>query len=154
MLVMFPTAIMLVGFLPKSSRRLLASALFQHIITIATKHALPLLAVGSGLALVTLYGVQHDLVGIVCIVAVEPLIPVVSCGISEDAAGRVEGSSNNRATDRRVPFEAVLCIFVPEVESAVASGCAEGTVLRVEGDVVDSVDLGDVALCGITVTLE
>ena len=42
----------------------------------------------------------------------------------------------------------MLGVTVPEVERAVAAGGAEGTVLRVEGNGVDGVDVGDVARVG------
>lgn len=40
------------------------------------------------------------------------------------------------------------------MESAVAAGSTEGAVLWMEGDIVDRVDIGDVALRRVTVTLE
>jgi len=48
----------------------------------------------------------------------------------------------------------MLCIFIPEVERAVAAGRAEGAVDRVERDVVHRVNVGNAALRLISVTLE
>ena len=50
----------------------------------------------------------------------------------------------------------MLCVLVPEVEGAIAAGGAEGAMLRVEGNGVDGIDVGDVALvgCVLSVALE
>ena len=50
----------------------------------------------------------------------------------------------------------MLCVLVPEVECAVATGCAEGTMNGVEADRVDGVDVADVAVgrWSLTVALE
>lgn len=104
--------------------------------------ALPLLDIRPGLALLALDGVEHDLVGDLGVVAHEALGPVVADGVGEDVAAAVERRGRDAAADRRVPLEPVLGVLVPEVERAVATGRAEGPVLRVERDVVDGVDLG------------
>lgn len=115
---------------------------------------LPLLNAGPGLALVALDGVEHDLVGVVLAVGHVALAPVVADGVREDGAARVEGGRRDAAADVRVPLEPVLRVLVPEVERAVATGRAEGPVLRVERDVVDGVHLGRVALGRVAVALE
>lgn len=97
---------------------------------------------------------QHDLVGVLGVVALVALAPVVADGVGEDAARGIEGRGHDAAADGRVALEAVLGVLVPEVEGAVATGRGEGAVLRVERDVVDAVDVGNVALWRVAVTLE
>lgn len=75
--------------------------------------------------------------------------PVVTNRIREDVAVAAERRRGDAAADLRVALETVLGVLVPEVECAVAAGGAEGAVLRVEGDGIDGVDFGDVALGGV-----
>lgn len=97
---------------------------------------------------------EHDLVRVRGRVALVALAPVITNGVGKDAAGLVERCRGDAAADVGVALETVLRVLVPEVESAVATGCTKGTVLGVEGDVVDRVDGGGVALGGVAVALE
>lgn len=99
---------------------------------------------------------QHDLVGSLLSVGGVSLAPVVADRVSEDVSGTVEGTGSDRASDGRVTLETVLGVLIPEVEGAVAAGCAESSVDGVEGDGVDGVDVADVALAGwcLAVALE
>jgi hypothetical protein len=110
---------------------------------------LPLLVAGPGLALVANDGMQLDLDGVLRVVAAVALAPVVADGICEDVAGTREGCGRDAAADFGVTLETVLGVLVPEVEGAVATGGAEGAVDRVEGDCVDRVYFGDIALGGV-----
>lgn len=78
-----------------------------------------------------------------------PLTPVVADGVREDIAVLVEAGGGDAATDFGVAFQTVLGVLVPEVESAVGAGGAEGAMLWVEGDRVDGVDFCDVARGGV-----
>ena len=91
---------------------------------------------------------QHDLIRRLWGVEGVALTPVVADGIREDGAVPVESRRGDGATDIWITFEPVLGILVPEVERAVAAGCAEGTVDRVEGYGVDGVDVRDVLVVG------
>lgn len=97
---------------------------------------------------------QHHLGRVVGGVTLVPLGPVVADGVGKDVTRLVEGGRGDAAADLRVALEAVLGVLVPEVERAVATGRAEGAVDRVERDVVDRVDIGDVALGLVAVALE
>lgn len=97
---------------------------------------------------------EHDLVRVRGRVTLVALTPVVTDGVGKDAARLVERCRGDATTYVGVALETVLRILVPEVEGTVATGCAEGAVLRVEGDVVDGVDAGGVALGGVAVALE
>lgn len=119
-----------------------------------TPHRLSLLDARAGLTLIRLHGMQHDLDGIVLIVGLVPLGPVVAHGVRKDVAIAVEVGRGNGRAHIGVTFKSVFCVLVPEVERAVGAGCREGAVYRVEGDVVYGVDVGDVALRRVTVTLE
>lgn len=116
--------------------------------------ALPLLAIRPGLALVALYRVQHDLVGVVGAVTVEALAPVVTDSVGEDGSVRVECSGGDGTTHGWVTLEPVLGVLVPEVESAIAAGRAECAMLGVERNVVDRIYLCCVALGRVSVALE
>lgn len=83
--------------------------------------SLPLLAVWSGLALVRLNWVQHDLVCELWVVVRVSLAPVVRHGVREDVAAAVEARSGDGTADFGVAFQTVLGVFVPEVECAVAA---------------------------------
>lgn len=99
---------------------------------------------------------QHDLVRQSSVVVRISLAPIIRHGVCEDAARAVEVCRADGAADFGVAFQTVLGVFVPEMEGAVATGCAESSVLGVEGDGVDGVDVCDVALVGdvLAVTLE
>lgn len=116
--------------------------------------SLPLLNRRSGLALVAVNGVEHDLDGVGLRVVLVALAPVVTNGIGEDASVLVECRRGDAAADLGVSLESVFGVLVPEVEGAVRSSGAEGTVDGVEGDVVYGVDIGSVILGGISVALE
>jgi hypothetical protein len=74
---------------------------------------LPLLRHRSWLGLVLLDGMQHDLVGVLRVVARMTLAPVVRNGIREDAAVPVECSSRNGSSNRWIALETVLGVLVP-----------------------------------------
>lgn len=99
---------------------------------------------------------QHDLIRRLGRIDRVPFTPIVTDRVGEDGAGAVESGGGNGAADLRVALEAVLGVLVPEVEGAVGPGGAEGAVDRVEGDCVDGVDVGDVALArwGLAVAFE
>lgn len=97
---------------------------------------------------------HHDLVWVVWSVGLEALAPVVADGVGEDVAVEAEARARDWGADGWVALEAVLGVLVPEVESSVRAGCAEGAVDWVEGDGVDCVDAGDVAGWWVAVALE
>jgi hypothetical protein len=139
-------------------RRAVRSALSRRRRTTCPHHSLdrrnttgilPLLRAGAGLALIADNGVQLDLDGILGSVSAKALAPVVANGVGEDVAFAGEARGGDGAADLGVALEAVLCVLVPEVEGAVGARGAEGAVLRVEGDGVDRVDFGHVALGGV-----
>ena len=115
---------------------------------------LPLLDAGPRLALVSRYRVQHHLGRVGRRVALEALAPVVADGVGKDGSGLVERRRRDASSDVGVALEPVLGILVPEVEGTVATRRAEGSVLRVERDVIDRVDVGDASLGGIAMALE
>ena len=92
---------------------------------------------------------QLDLDGVLRSVSAKALAPVVADGIRENVAVAGEARGGDGAADLGVPLEAVLGVLVPEMEGAVGACGAEGAVLRVEGDGVDRVDFGHVALRGV-----
>lgn len=107
---------------------------------------LPLLAVWPWLTLIWPDWVQHDLVGVLWVVRSIALAPVVGYCIGEDTASSVEGSRADCASNLGVTLQSVFGVLVPEMESAIAACSTEGTVLWVEGDSVDRVDVRHVAL--------
>jgi hypothetical protein len=92
---------------------------------------------------------QLDLDRVLRVVPAVSLTPVVANRVRKDVACAREGGGGDAAADFWVAFEAVLGVLVPEVEGAVAAGGAEGAVDGVEGNCVDAVDFGDVALVGV-----
>jgi hypothetical protein len=122
----------------------------------AINHSLPLLIARPGLALVPDNRMQLDLDWVVRRVATVPLAPVVTDCVGKDVARATETCGGDASTNLWVALEAVLCVLVPEMESPVAAGGAEGAVNGVEGDGVDGVDFGDVALVrvGLAVAFE
>lgn len=62
--------------------------------------------------------------------------------------GAADASANLRVT-----LQTVLGVLVPEVEGAVATGGAESTMDRVEGNRVDRVDVGLIAGVGCVLTM-
>lgn len=62
---------------------------------------------------------HHDLVLILQRVPRVALAPVVADGVGEDAAVVVEARRRDGAARRRVALQAVLGVFVPEVECAI-----------------------------------
>jgi len=115
---------------------------------------LPLLDIWSGFAFVWLHWMQHHLRGISRAIALVPLAPIVTDGVRKYRALLVELRGCDTTADSWVPFETVFSILIPEVESTVAASGAERPVLGMEGDVVDGVDVGYVALRLVSVTLE
>ena len=99
-------------------------------------------------ALILLHGMQHNLVGQLRRIDGVALAPIVTDGVGKNIAGAVEGRGGDGAAYFRVALEPVLGVLVPEMERAIAAGCAEGTVDGVEGDGVDGKYVGHVALCG------
>ena len=131
---------------------LLLRTAFPHIRVLTrlnTARTLPLLRAGAGLALIANNRMQLDLDGVLGGVSAKALAPVVADGVGKDVAVAGEARGGDGAADLRVPLEAVLGVLVPEVEGAVGARSAEGAVLRVEGDGVDGVDFGHVALRGV-----
>ena len=76
------------------------------------------------------------------------LTPVVTHSISKDVPVTVESSAGDSSPNGWVSFQTVLCILIPEVEGTVTTSGTESAMNRVEGDVVDGVDVADVALVG------
>lgn len=97
---------------------------------------------------------QHDLGRVRGAVALVSLAPVVADGVGKDRSRLVECCRRDAATNVWIPLKPMLCIFVPEVESPITTGGAECAMLGVKRDVVDCVDIGDVALRGVTMAFE
>lgn len=97
---------------------------------------------------------QHNLDWIALGVVLVALAPVVSNSISEDATVLVESRGGNAASDVGIPLETVLGVLVPEVERAVRSGSAKGSVDGMEGDIVDSMYIDDVVHRRISMAFE
>jgi hypothetical protein len=110
---------------------------------------LPLLAAWARFALIANDRVQFELDWVLWRIPGEALAPVVAYGVGKDVAVPGEGGCSDAASNLGVALETVLGVFVPEVEGAVATSCAEGAVLRVEGDCVDRVNFGHVARIGV-----
>lgn len=96
---------------------------------------------------------QHDLVRVLLRVMRVALAPIVADCVGEDVAVAVELCRRDGSADLRVPLEPMLGVLVPEVEGAVATGGAKGAVLGMEGDGVDRVNFGDVALGGVVLAV-
>ena len=92
---------------------------------------------------------ELQLDGIARRVARVAFTPIVADSVREDVAVFAECRGGDAAANLGVAFEAVLSVLVPEVEGAVATGSAEGTVLWVEGYSVYGVDFGYVACGGV-----
>lgn len=97
---------------------------------------------------------QHDLVRVVLCVGHVTLAPVVPYSICKDGAARVELRGSDATTHLWVSLKTMFGIFVPEVESAVATSSAEGSMLGMERDIVNREYLGRGALRGLAMTLE
>ena len=103
------------------------------------------------LALVALHWVQHDLVGVVCPVALVTLAPIVAHRVSEDVASPAEVCRSDATSHVRVALQSVLGVLVPEVECAIGTCGGECTMDRVERDGVDRENVRGVAIrsgCG------
>lgn len=87
-------------------------------------------------------------------VALVSLGPVVGDGVGKDGARLVELRRSDAAANIWVALKPMLGVLVPEVKGAVGARCRERAVDRVEGDVVDRVDIGDAALGRVSVALE
>ena len=88
---------------------------------------------------------QHDLIDPLRRIDCITLTPIIADRIRENASGAVETRRADRPAHLRISLEPMLRILIPEMERAVATGGAEGAVLRVERDGVDGVDVADVA---------
>lgn len=80
---------------------------------------------------------QHNFVRVIGGVGGVALVPIVRNGVGEDGAIVVEVSAADASANLGVALQTVLGVLVPEVEGAVTTGGAEGTMNRVEGDGVD-----------------
>lgn len=87
---------------------------------------------------------QHDFSRILRRIEREPLTPIVTDRIREDAAVLVKCGGGNRAANGWVALESRMGVLVPEVKRPVRAGGAEGTVDGVEGDGIDRVDFAAV----------
>lgn len=97
---------------------------------------------------------HHDLVGVLgCVVCVS-FAPVITNSVCKDITVLVESCSGNGTSNRWIALESVLGYSIPEVECTVGASSAESTVLWVEGDGVDRVDIGDVVLGWVAMALE
>lgn len=129
-------------------------ALFLFAPAAATaERVLPLLVPWPRLALIPNDRMELDLDRILCVVAAVALAPIIADCVREDVTGAREGRGSDAAADLGVAFEAVFGVLVPEVEGTVAAGGAEGAVHGVEGDGVDRVDFGDIALGGVRLAM-
>lgn len=97
---------------------------------------------------------QHNLDRIVLRVVLVPLAPIVTNGISKDAAVLVECRCRNAASHVGISLETMLCVLVPEMERTIRTGCAKGPVDGVERDVVDRMDVYNVVDGRVSVALE
>lgn len=91
---------------------------------------------------------QHNLGRVVGGVGLVSLAPVIANGIGKNGTGLVEFGGGDTTTDIWITLQSVLGILIPEVECAVATGCTKRSMLRVERDVVDSIDI-----CGLILGL-
>ena len=107
-----------------------------------------------GLTLISVDRVQHNLDGVALGVILESLAPVVADGVGEDGACLVEGRGRDAAADTGISLQALLGVLVPEVERAVRAGGAESAVYRVEGNVVNGVNVDNTVHCRITMAFE
>lgn len=92
---------------------------------------------------------KFDLDRVLLIVASVALAPVVADCVRKNVSIFAEARSNDAAAHFRVALEAVLGVFVPEVEGTVRAGGGEGAVLWVERNGVYGEDLGGIAIVGV-----
>lgn len=99
---------------------------------------------------------KHHLVGQLLGVGRVTLTPVVADSVGKNISSAVESGAGNCSPNGRIPLQTMFGILVPEVEGAVTTGGAEGTVNGMEGDRVEGIDVVDVALVGrgLTVAFE
>ena len=99
---------------------------------------------------------KHHLVGQLLGIGRVTLTPVVTHSISKDVPVTVESSAGDSSPNGWISFQTVLCILIPEMEGTVTASGAESAMDRVKGDVVNGVDVADVALVGrgLAVTFE
>ena len=88
---------------------------------------------------------QHDLVHQLWRVDAVSLAPIVAYGISKDGSVAVEVRRTDCAANSRISLKTVFGILVPEMEGAVTSCGAEGTMLWVERDGVYGENVGGLA---------
>lgn len=91
---------------------------------------------------------QHDFIRQLLCIGRIAFAPIVTDSVSEDIPGTIERGAGDRASDGGIALETMFGVLVPEVKGAVTAGGAEGAVLRMEGDGVDGVNVGDVAVIG------
>ena len=128
------------------SLRLQSSLLDIQSISFLRPH-LPLLPRLPRLHLLRRNPMQHNLIRQLRRILLKPLTPIIAHRIRKDAPRTIERRSADRAPHTRIALESVFCDAIPEVERPVAACGAERAVLRVEGDVVDGVDVADVTGC-------
>jgi len=81
------------------------------------------------------------------------LAPIVADRVRENVSRSVKVRAADGAADLRIALETVLGVLVPEVEGAVGACGAEGTVLWVETDGIDGVDVAGVAVVGVSLAM-
>ncbi len=86
-------------------------------------------------------------------VTTKALAPIIADGVGEDVSVFAEARCDDAATNLRVALEAVLGVLVPEVKSAIRAGGGEGTMLWVERYGIYGVNLCDIAIGGVLLTM-
>lgn len=85
------------------------------------------------------------------VLALRAARPVIAHSICENVTTVIEVTRGNGVGQAREPLETLLCLLIPKVEGSVRTGGAEGAVLLVEANGIDSIDI---LRCRIAVTLE
>ena len=91
---------------------------------------------------------QHDLGNLVPSTTLVTFRPIITDGISVDTPIPIKVRRHDRSAYFRVSLQSVFCVFVPEVECAVAAGGCECAEHGVEGDGVDGVDVYEIPVGG------
>lgn len=97
---------------------------------------------------------QHNLIWVLLVVAHETFVPVVPDSICKDGAGAVECSGCDTSTDGWVALETMFRVLVPEMERAVATSSTKGSMLGMEGDIINCVNLCSITRWSIAMTFE
>ena len=84
---------------------------------------------------------QHNLIHHLRCIHRIPFAPIIAHTVRKYIPRPIKVRGCDSAAHFGVAFESVFCVLVPEMEGAVASSGAEGSVLRVEGNGVDGVDV-------------